>query len=126
MKPLVMVFETKEYALFAEWDKEVNSQQGINSEDVRVNVVRLSDLVGLSDGVGSSGTQLAAEKTETDDLGYVESIGEGQDVVMQGAKATSSSYPGEGILINSTHSKSKEVDLGKLRYFYKIPKSVDI
>ena len=37
-----------------------------------------------------------------------------------------SSYPGEGILLSNPKSKVKEEDLGKLRYLFKIPKSMEI
>ena len=46
-----------------------------------MTVARLSDCVGLGAGVGSSGTQLMAEQTETEDLGSIESKGEGCNVV---------------------------------------------
>ena len=37
-----------------------------------------------------------------------------------------SSHWGEGILIYNPRSKIKESDLGKIRYFYNIPKSLEI
>ena len=71
MKPPVKIFETKEEALFAEWEDEVDSQQGSSSEDVVVTVAGATNRGRSSVGVGSSGTQLAAEQTEIEDLGVM-------------------------------------------------------
>ena len=76
MKLLVRVFETEEEALFSEWEDEVDSQQGSSSKDVKVTIVGLSDRVRLSGSSWTSGTQLAAEQTMLEDLGFVETIGE--------------------------------------------------
>lgn len=66
------------------------------------------------------------EDVETKDLGSFESHGnfqaeEGVDEVM-----SSTSQPSEGILVANPRLKIKEKDLGKLRYLYKIPKSMEI
>ena len=60
-----------------------------------------------------------------EDLGSVSSRGGGHGEVERGNEATLLSHSGEGILINNHRSKIKEEDLGKLKYFYKIPKSVE-
>ena len=39
---------------------------------------------------------------------------------------SSSSHPGEGILLSNPRSKVTENDLGKLRYMFKITKSMEI
>ena len=68
---------------------------------------------------------LAVEDVDTEDLGLVESKGEGQ-LVKLGEEACSSSHLIEGILINNPRLRIKEANLGKLRYLYKFPKSEEI
>ena len=63
-------------------------------------------------------------EVEIEDLG---SFGSYRDceVVEVSEEVSSASHPGEGILLVNPRSIVTEDDLGKLRYLYKIPKSVD-
>ena len=68
---------------------------------------------------------MPTEESKTKDLGLIKSRGQGQ-VMERGEEATLLSLLGEDILINNPRSKIREADLGKIRYFYKIPKLVEI
>ena len=68
---------------------------------------------------------LSAEDVKTEDLGLVELRGKGQ-LVEHDKEACSWSHPSEGILIKKPRSKIVETDIGRVRYFYKFPQSVEI
>ena len=85
----------------------------------------LIDWALSSVGAGPSGHLLEVKDVEIKDLGLVESRKDDQ-LVEQGEEASSSSHPGEGILLNNSWYSVSEVDLGKLRYWFKIPKSMEI
>ena len=75
--------------------------------------------------MGPGGTLLATKDVEIEDLGSIESKGEGQ-MVERGEEATSSSHLEKVILISNPCSKIREANLGKLRNLYKFPKLVEI
>ena len=88
-------------------------------------MARPTDCMGPSTCTGLSEVILSAKDVEIEDLGSAESRGDGQ-LVEYGEEACSSSYLGEGILINNPHLKIGEGDLGRLRYFYTFLKVVEI
>ena len=65
------------------------------------------------------------EDIKTEDLVSVDSHGD-HHIVELGEKVSSASHPGEGILLANPRLTVKDDDLGKFRYTYKIPKSMEI
>ena len=119
----VEVFMTEEEALWAEWEHGVDSDQWSSSEGVfplTVPSVRAMSSIEI----GSSGHYLADDEVETEDLELVESQRDRQ--VEVGEVILFVSYSGEGIFVMNPRSKLTRNDLGKLRYLYKICKSVEI
>ena len=83
-------------------------------------ISRPSDRKWSSTGVATEFVKL----TQTEELGDVGSREEGAEE--EEVVATSSSWPRQGILKNNLKLNIKDSDLFRLRYFYKIPKSVEI
>ena len=120
----------EEKALYAEWER-ADSQQGNSSEGALFSSVPSTRALSHL-GAGPSGRQIGKEEVDSKEIEVVypeePRIVEPERTQGEiGAKPVfKESHPREGILLKNPRSKVTNDELGKLRYFFKIPQSVEI
>ena len=121
--PEVEIFMTKQHALWAEWER-VDSEHGSSTKHVIPFTRPTVREMAIQKESGPSGHGIRMEDIETEDLGSVKPRGTSE--AEANVEVSSASHPGEGILVSNPRSKVVVDELRKIRYLYKIPKSVEI